>query len=356
MSNSDELIEKLLDGTLGDDELQSLEKMMVADAGMAEDVRELLRVEEVLWRNADATFAASDQFRENVAVKVKERMRAEAGAPALTGTRFGAAVASFLSRSRWGSGLVAATMLVGAGFVVGPLMTDEMADEESARSNPAIEEPHEPMAYLPYGEGMIVELPAEDFDADGRAEEVSETPIPPSVDALPLAAESAAQSSASPAAAPVTTTAVSSSKPTSDMGGDEFQAQVDDPASAEEIDSRYDSRILKLKQRIADNRNAGDAISLGTLSKQLGLVQRLAGNYDASRSALEESLAIAKNKGIRDLEADVLSELAQLNLAQGHQGSALLLMRRCLEIKKELQTDDVQHWERKVAELSARVR
>ncbi len=349
--NTEELIDRLLDGTLTDTELRQLERFMISDDAVSNQVREMLHLEEAMNRSAGGHYAASEAYRQDVADRVKEKMRAESGA--LVGTsRIGSMMVGIGSFMR-GKAAIGVGILLATALIVPLEFGTE--NEDGARSlQPMSNIVEDENGMLPPVGGMLAEMDADRSDmnpVNDQAEEISST-VPESEAADQVPADGiTAQANAIPTPVESVSHMSESVKPGSDEAqyiNEQFRGQ----ASAKSSKRReHLEEATRLHEKMREMQVSGDVVNAVQVRKQLGILYRGIGMHDESARYLDQVVSIARQEGIRDLEATALGELGLLDRELGRIESARSRLEACVEIKRVEGSLDLKRWENELHAL-----
>ena len=349
--NTEELIDRLLDGTLTDSELRQLESFMISDDAVSNQVREMLHLEEAMNRSANGHYAASEAYRQDVADRVKEKMRAESGA--LVGTsRIGSMMVGFGSFMR-GKAAIGIGILLASALIV-PLEFGGEIESGARPMLPSSSIVDDENGILPPVGGSLTDV---DVDRSGlgagnaTAEEISST-VPESEAADQVPADGIA---AQAAEIPTPVESVSHSKDGIEPGSEEaeyFSEQFRGHATANTSKRReHLEKASRLHEEMREMEVSGDIVKAVQVRKQLGILYRGIGMHDESARYLDQVVVIARQEGIRDLEAAALGELGLLDRELGRIESARTRLEACVAIKRAEGSRDLKRWENELNAL-----
>jgi hypothetical protein len=107
----------------------------------------------------------------------------------------------------------------------------------------------------------------------------------------------------------------------------------------------------ELTKKIQAKEQSGDLIGAAFVLKQLGFLQRTNGDAAGAIQSFNQALKTAQSQNVRELEAELLGELALVYAMQGNTTKAQTLLKTCTDILSELNSKRLERWMKEMKEL-----
>ncbi len=130
-------------------------------------------------------------------------------------------------------------------------------------------------------------------------------------------------------------------KPAQELSDGKAQASIQSTTPAQE---KLKKLIEQYEQQIRDKEQAGDITAVAFARKTLGILQRENGVLNESMMSLEQALKIAQTSKLRELEGDILGEMALLYKAMGNIDKASRTIKDCVSILTEIGGKNLNRW------------
>jgi hypothetical protein len=320
---TDELIEKLLDGTISSPERQQLQEQMAASPALAEEVHRLTVVEKLLTvEEEESEVATAVPFLRSVENTI-------AASIAVAGASQTAQVSSGGGFFR----MLYAPLLVLLGgigvFLAWP----------SSPENPASVQQQEQIDTPP---SLSVQTPA-----------VEETTPPVSTTTEAPTERTTVRPSAQPQEH-ITNNRMESEK-TPDTEAVAITPSPENSASIEKNSNTTNKQLDQfgeLHDAYTAHLQQGDNVKAAITAKSLGSLYRKQGDLQQAQVYLQSSLELSRKAHLPEYEAEALGELGLLANDNGNQESAREYISSCIELlRKSGATSSLQRWEKQLARL-----
>ena len=327
MSQSEELLVQLLDGTLSDADRLRLEELLAQDSSLAEEIRELQQVENLLTERAELKHSASADFRTRVLQNIQSRPGAAVG------TSTGAATA-------WIAGGAALLLTVAALlWFAGDRDTDASALPDAAyHAEPAptleLNVPPDEQRGSQTTDFSHIER---DLDRPGTIDGFN--PGPPRGDNAMQHAGSQIDDADSQAAEIRTENAGPSNSTV------EGSARM-----PEGLEKQLRAAAANLREELQRHHQQGDAAREATTAHRLGGVYARLGDAGAAATQYESARKLAAQHGLRALETQCTADLALLNATSANRDETEDILRASIEQLRSLGRD-TKAYEKALEEL-----
>lgn len=321
--NNEELIARLLDGSITEAEKSELDAQIAQSPVLAQEVRELMVVENLLAKD-EAEDVVPVGFLSSVENKVATII-AGAGAAGIGG----AALESILGGKAAAGAATTATTIFGAKAIV--VVVSALAigggswaafsilspkPDNSQQNPPAIVQQQtqiqqDPASEVPKAESILVPTP------------IADKKIPTQREENIASADNG-----------------NSAKEQREIGG-----KISSPVPEGE-------KMLQIYQNeLAGKQSSGDKAGIALTSKKIGVLYRNLGNKSESAKYLEQALRNSRAIGLHEVEAETLGEIGLLESAHGNRENAMKSIQECLTILRSVNSGAVQRWEKELSKV-----
>lgn len=314
---TDELIAKLLEGTISSTEQQQLHEQMAASPALAEEVHRLTVIENLLTLEEEETeVAAATPFLRSV------------------------------------ENTIAASIAVGSQTVqVNPSSLPRMF--------------FAPLLVLLGGIGVFLAWPSSDAPVPVQRQEQLDTPpsfsmhVPATKEAAPIVSTTPESSiEARPTARLRERSAenhtIAENRPNTPVAS-VVPPSPENSASIEQTPTANDKQLNQfetLQTSYTAHLQQGDNVKAAIVAKSLGSLYRKQGNLQQAQTYLESSLELSRKARLPEYEAEALGELGLLARDNGNQAAAREYISSCIELlRKSGATASLQRWEKQLARL-----
>lgn len=312
---TDELIVKLLDGTISEREHSRLATMMAASPALAEEVRQLQTVEEMLADHQTERLDDTTPFLRSVEQKI--------AASLVAGQTASTAYSGSMPR------MLFAPLLL----LVGSISVYFAVPPDAVRESAAVPV----FNAVPPTVDMVV--PAQQTSAPAAAGQ-------PAVQQQTVDARR--PQTTHPETTPVQQqpdgSAIAHSAATTQQSVD-ASARINNPQANPFVDvfrKQFDQAMQK-----------GDRIEAAVVAKQLGLLYRKAGDPATAETFLTTSLTLSRELGLQEYEAEALGELGLLARSQGKTDAARSYINNCVSLLERIEsTAKAKRWKSELDNLS----
>ncbi len=359
---NDELIEGLLDGRLNEKERKELERRSAASQELADEVKDLQRVEQLLLRRADGILGSSGAMRD----KVRERLRDELGFTAQKNdVSANVQQANKKKRRRiifffivfLGLSSTIAWLTLGGSSGVVPSGSDTADNIDITRQTEADPVISEHTA----SEAIVVDATSQSEDgpsSDGQFDETATTAPAGEAEETDFA-DSEERSQQVLQSPPESRPEQPGNEAPQSLAADTPEGMQ--PQEREEIVGSVESSDAlqqQLRKAIAGLERTFAAG--GTAMDRAVAAQRIAAMYtrlqEAEQAAgyLQEAVDLAREAGLDAIEADALGHLALNRAELGLEGKATELLERCIAILQSTDSNELGRWQMELEKLRQR--
>ncbi len=330
MSQSEELLVQLLDGTLSEADRLRLEQLLAQDSSLAEEIRELQQVENLLTERAELSHSASAEFRTRVLQNIQSQSGAAAGTAAGAKTAWiagGAVILLTVAALLWFAGdnsaAVDASLAPEASLTAEPTPTLELnfppdeAHNEHAQDYTTIER---------------------DVDRPGTIDGFNPGPPRGSDRAMPQSGNSADVVDSQSAE-------IRTDSETPNSNTVEGRTRV-----TERLEKQLRMAAASLREELQRHHQQGDAAREATTAHRLGGVYAHLGDVGAAATQYERAHDLAVEHGLRALEVQCTADLALLNATSANRDKTEDILRSSIEQLRKLGRD-TKSYEKALEEL-----
>lgn len=134
------------------------------------------------------------------------------------------------------------------------------------------------------------------------------------------------------------------------------EAKTDATANAQISTSndKFRRDAEELTKKIQAKEQSGDLIGAAFVLKQLGFLQRTNGDAAAAMQSFSQALKTAQSQNVRELEAELLGELALVYTMQGNTSKAQTLLKTCTDILSEVNSKRLERWAKELRRLEGK--
>lgn len=316
---TDELIAKLLDGTISVAERQQLQTLAASSPALAEEIHRLTVIENLLASGEeDKEMAAATPFLRSVEQSIAASIAAGGTVSAGSGS---------IPRMIFTPLLV---LLGGIGIFLAWPSSDEPTTVREQYDTPpslSMHVPATPEAVVPDGPAAAepVERPVETRRPVSRS---AETPVEREITVPPTA---------EPTVPEVETT-------------QDGKAFIDNTLNSGSAVSR---QLEVLQNSYEASLKQGDNVKAAMTAKSLGSLYRNHGRMQQAQTYLQTSLELSRKARLQEYEAEALGELGLLARDTGNTTAAREYISSCIELlQKSGVTSSLQRWEKELARLN----
>lgn len=350
--NTDELLAQYLEGTLTGDAKADFERKVEQSPELAQELRELRTLENLLHRPAEqqqALASAASPFLHTVENNLAAVV---VGAGAAVGVGAAAALASksgATSAGAWISSLfstvassTAGVVATGSAVVIGGATAYYVATKPAptAQSTQSNRQGH-----------VIEKMVSERGNTTPALSSSQPNEQPIEQQALNQTADSAAMQTQQMGAAqamPSLTLKPSEQRAASNAPSGaqpEYAARINATGG---MSAKYVALIEDYTKQFQAKETQGDKAGAALLAKTLGRLYREAGQAKQSRTMLQQALTDARALGIKELEGEALAERAALEAQTGNQRKALEDVKEAIAILKTANSSSTARWEQEL--------
>ncbi len=330
MSQSEELLVQLLDGALSEADRLRLEQLLAQDSSLAEEVRELQQVENLLTERAELSHSASADFRTRVLQNIQSQSGAAAGKAAGVKTAWIAGGAVIL--------LTVAALLWFAGDNTAVIDTPPAPEAAlTAVPTPTIElnfPPDQSHNDRAQDYGTI----ERDVEHAGTIDGFNPGPARTSDQAMP-------QSGSAADAPDSQSVEIRSDSETPNSNTVEGRTRV-----TERLEKQLRMAAASLREELQRHHQQGDAAREATTAHRLGGVYAHLGDVGAAATQYERAHDLAVEHGLRALEVQCTADLALLNATSANRDATEDILRNSIEQLRKLGRD-TKDYEKALEEL-----
>lgn len=335
---NDELLSKLLDNTLTATERQELDARMAASPQFAEEVREYLAVEEMLFKTKASLTTAPAPLLTSVEQKTAAVIATAAATTAVTGT----AARSLLTGRLLA---VVSTVLLG-GAATWYIVTSGNTTADNTIRSVAAPTSTEQQAYQAPVSPSALPQPKD----RPRTEQIPTQAGQQQVQAAQAQREVQKQTAEAQAAQhlpPVTDEHQPVRQLSDNTSVDNQNMEADKKDNTDDTKKQLSRQLDEYKAYKA----SGNAFGLLLAAKKVGITYRALKQFDNSRIYLEEALSLARSQHVDEEEAIVTGELGLLEKERGAVNQAEQLLQSCISKLRTLNSPQAQRWQDELTAL-----
>lgn len=297
---TDELIAKLLDGTLSASEHQELQTLIASSPELADEIHNLTAIEQMLSSQPVSPIVEESRpFLHTVENTIAANLAAQSKAP-LIGTK----------TAMWLATVPFAVLLGGVAFSL--FQPSEMQVSPAQRAAEAPPTLHIELPASTTPKAVLTPQSTPQASAVRRAQRTTSAP----------AVQTQEPNNSQAPAAAHTPSLASVETPSADIQG---SARITSPSKPA---IRIESYRKQFEQFLQD----GNKVQAAITAKTLGVLQRQAGNTAEARESLLSALRLSREVRLTEYEAETLGELGLLAKATGNVGEARTYLRSCIAL------------------------